>query len=380
MFLLLILCLGLAFRLQKIVYGRYWSRGLLVTADFMDTYVYEGDTSWLKEEISNNKMLPLPAVEVRLSMNRNLEFSGEARENSNITDQSYKRDVFSLLFHQKIIHRLPFVCTRRGFYEIPKMEIVGYDLFFKAGHYMEISQHTQLYVYPSQVDARRIRLVCQAISGMILVQNRLYPDPFEFSGIRDYLPTDPMNHINWKASARSDSLMVNQFDSTTSIHVTVVLDVEDSNILRYESLTEESIRIASSLAARMVREKMELKLISNGVYKNPDSGFREEELSWYLKAGAGKVQELNRKLACIDTEREISPVPELLAREAARKPNGCIYVLISKNQDKDVMEKLRLLAGEGNEILWVVPVKPVMDLAFRDGPGIRLMRWEVEHE
>ena len=164
MFLLLVLSVCLALWLQKMVYRKYWSKGLLVTAEFMDTYVYEGDVSYLKEEISNDKMLPLPALEVRLSMNRNLEFSGEARENSNITDQSYKRDVFSLLFHQKIIHRLPFVCTRRGFYEISKVEIVGYNLFFKPGHYMEISQQTQLYVYPSQVDVRRLRLICQTIS------------------------------------------------------------------------------------------------------------------------------------------------------------------------------------------------------------------------
>lgn len=378
MFLLLVMSVCLALWLQKIVYQNYWNRGLTVTAEFLDAYAYEGDTSYLKEEISNDKLLPLPALEVRLSMNRNLEFSGEAKENSNITDQSYKRDVFSLLFHQKIIHKLPFVCTRRGFYEISKVEIVGYNLFFKAGHYMETSQLTRLYVYPSQVDVRRIRLIFQAITGMILARNRLFPDPFEFSGIREYQPSDPMNHINWKASARSDSLMVNQFDSTTSIQVTVILDVEDSNILRYESLTEESIRIASSLAARMVREKMELNLLSNAVCKNPDNGFQEETLFWSLKAGAGKVQELNRKLACIDTARKIPAISELLAEEAARKPGGCIYVLISKNQDRAVMEKLRLLAGEGNQILWVVPVKTTMKLEYRDGPGIRLIRWEAE--
>ena len=153
----------------------------------------------------------------------------------------------------------------------------------------------------------------------------------------------------------------------------MILDVEDSNILRYESLTEEGIRIASSLAARMVKEKMELELISNAVYENPETGSREEELSWHLKAGAGRIQEL----ACIDTERKVPPVPVLLGKEAARKPSGQIYVLISKNQEAGVMEKLRLLAGEGNEILWVVPVKPEMKLEYKNVPGIRLMRWEA---
>ena len=63
---------------------------------------------------------------------------------------------------------------------------------------------------------------------MVLTQNRMYPDPFEFSGIRDYQRTDPMKHINWKASASAGRLMVNQHDSTTSAEVTVFLDVEDT--------------------------------------------------------------------------------------------------------------------------------------------------------
>ena len=42
--------------------------------------------------------------------------------------------------------------------------------------------------------------------------------------------------------------MVNQFDATTSVEVTVLLDIEDANILREEAQVEESIRITSSLA------------------------------------------------------------------------------------------------------------------------------------
>ena len=151
-----------------------------------------------------------------------------------------------------------------------------------------------MYVYPRQVDTARIQMICRAVSGMVLSRNRLYEDPFEFSGIRDYRKEDPMNRINWKSSARMGDLMVNQFDATTSVEVTVLLDIEDANILREEAQVEESIRITSSLAARMVKNKMNLWVKSNA--KDEETG---EELRVHLAAGAGKTAELNRKLACV---------------------------------------------------------------------------------
>lgn len=379
MLVLLLLGVLLAFWLQEAVYRKYWNKNLRLRVRFADAHVYEGDTSHLTEEISNDKKLPLPALEVRLNVSRNLEFSGEARANSSITDQSYNRDIFSFLFHQKVVHTLPFVCRRRGLYQIRRAELVGCSLFFRPEFYWDTDQSTQLYVYPAQADTRRIRLVCRAISGMVLVQNRIYPDPFEFSGIREYRPQDPMHHINWKASARSASLMVNQFDSTTSIQTTLILDVEDSHILRYESLTEEAIRIVSSLAARMAREKMELQLISNAFFEILENGQAESgTVSWSCKAGGGRVQELNRLLAAIDTQRPCERIDAVLKKEAAKKRSGHIYVLISKNQDADTAAALQMLAAGGNEILWVVPVRPRAELLVREAASIRLMRWEVE--
>lgn len=49
-----------------------------------------------------------------------------------------------------------------------------------------------------------------------------------------------MNRINWKSSARMGDLMVNQFDATTSVEVTVLLDIEDANILREEAQVERA--------------------------------------------------------------------------------------------------------------------------------------------
>lgn len=378
MLILLLAGLLLAYMLQRYIYEKFWDRNLDVDVTFDDAYVYEGDSSCLKEVISNDKKLPLPALEVRLAMSRNLEFSKEAKDNSNVSDQTYRRDMFSFLIHQRVIRTLPFVCRKRGFYQITKSEVVGYDFLLTHSYYLEQHQATQMYVYPAQVDVRRLKLLCQAVSGMILVQNRLYPDPFEFSGIREYHPTDPMNHVNWKASARSDELMVNQFDSTTNVSATLVLDVEDRGILKYEPLVEESIRILSSLAAKLVKSQMECDIISNAVCRLREMGQTETELRMHLKAGSNKMGELNRRLACIDLSSDTRGIENVMETKKPGSQTGHIYVLISKNQDEKVCNFVRNLAGSGGQVLWVMPVHPDMEQNELHLPQVKQFVWKVK--
>lgn len=49
-------------------------------------------------------------------------------------------------------------------------------------------------------------------------------DGFDFYGLREYVPGDTYRMINWKASARTDDVMVDQFERTTSTEVTFLVD------------------------------------------------------------------------------------------------------------------------------------------------------------
>lgn len=365
MLILLLAAVGAAWLLQHLLYKKNWEKGLSAELEFTDSYVYEGDLSYLKQTVTNAKYLPLPALEVRFFADRNLNMQGEARENTSVSDNSYQREVFSLWGRQQVIRKIPFLCEKRGIYEIKRSELVGYDLTYSSSYYTECAQNTRLYVYPGRVDVRKIRLVCQAISGAVLAKQRLYPDPFEFSGIREYERTDPMNLINWKASAKTGGLMVNQLDSTTNVQLTVILDVEDKNILKYEELVEESIRITASLSALLIQQGMEFRLVSNGME------------SMYLKAGAGMLQELNQRLAAVDVQQVSEDICQTIEKNQLLQERERIFVLITKNDEAAVYEMAERLAKAGNQILWVLPEHPYMKKKTESKPGIQMLKWEV---
>ena len=112
---ILLLLAALLF-LQSFLYDRLWSKGLEVKVSFQEEYAVEDDTALLAEVVVNDKLLPLPVVEIDFHMDKGLRFSDEA--NTAVSDRSYRRDVFALGARQKITRTLEFRCARRGYYAI----------------------------------------------------------------------------------------------------------------------------------------------------------------------------------------------------------------------------------------------------------------------
>ena len=187
-------------------------------------------------------------------MSRNLSFGQE--ENTSVSDQSYKRDIFSVAGRQRIIRQVPFEAVKRGYYEIRKVDLVTRGILLSGEMYHTIPCGTYLYVYPKKMAGERGELLFRRISGVYESRKKLLEDPFLFRGIREYTPEDPMNRINWKASARSGSLMVNQHNSAVSGNVCILLDVEDETVWKYEEIHEEGIRLAAAVAESFLSRGM----------------------------------------------------------------------------------------------------------------------------
>ena len=361
----LFFCFWLIWFVPRQVYRRSLSKGVHVTTEFTDSDIFEGENTSITETVTNEKKLPVPALAVRLGMDKALHFRKGAIENSSVSDQTYRKDIFSLGSRQRIIRTLPLVAKQRGHYTIRQVDLTTYDHFFRRGDFIHCDQDTEIYVYPAPVDAGRITLISSAITGELLSQSRLYPDPFAFAGIRDYRPEDSMRAINWKASARSGSLMVNEFDSTTRYEVTILLDLEDRFSLRQDRLLEECLRIATSLAASLLTQGMPVRILYG---KREDSYQHSNELTG-----------LYRTMACLDYNPEGPTVAERLLAETASLENASnrLYVLISKNQQEELADSAKQLKRLSPSLLWVMPVyETAMDERYQDS-NLSILYWEV---
>lgn len=107
----------------------------------------EGEEATLTEIIENRKVLPVPMLQVEFLLDRSLGIDEE--ENASLSDQLYKRDVFSVSFYQKISRTIPLKCRKRGYYHIHEANLIAGGLQMEKNYYKDIPQDTFLYVYPA---------------------------------------------------------------------------------------------------------------------------------------------------------------------------------------------------------------------------------------
>lgn len=90
-----------------------------------------------------------------------------------------------------------------------------------------------------------------------MIKRHYYEDIFHFAGIREYQSFDSFNRINWNATAKYNTLMVNKYEYTSSGDALILLNVQSSEYERKEvfnkNAIELGIKIAASLTKRMLR-------------------------------------------------------------------------------------------------------------------------------
>ncbi len=78
-----------------------------------------------------------------------------------------------------------------------------------------------------QIDAE-VRKVSEIFRLILKYRERFQPSGIEFSDLRNYLPSDDANRIDWKSSTRLNELYVKEFDEEKDLDTFVILDVSDT--------------------------------------------------------------------------------------------------------------------------------------------------------
>ncbi len=359
-----------------IYYRCQWAKDVTVRLWFETDAVYAGQETKLYEVIENRKRMPVPVLEVGFHTRKELDFADV--ENTNVSDYLYKRDVFSVLGRQKITREIPVKCTKRGRYLASDADITTHTLLYRKHYSKAVGTEAEIYVYPKMTDVSEIVTVCEHMLGAVQCARRLYEDPFAFRTIRSYATDDPMKSINWKASARTGSLMVNTFDSVQSQKAMIFLDVEDTGILKYEDLVEESIALAATVMRRLIRQNIEVGFVFNG--RGSDVFFPENNRKNRIA--------FERMLAEYDKEDGAEDFGQLARRlfsdTFVKKPvsEDTLLLFITKNLKEPLMECIRECAGE-RQTLVIVPVprgerSALREAARSDRDNVFVLVKEVE--
>lgn len=338
----------LLFMLQKLLYKRLWQKHLKVSIRFCDEHLFEGEQGELNEIIENRKKLPLSMLKVKFKTDRHLLF--EDLKGSRTTDQFYRNDIFRIGSNEKVTRSLKFQCGRRGCYTIDDVSLVASDLFLTNQMFAEIPIHTFLYVYPKPFDSEEFRQSLTRMNGEVLAKRHLLEDPFEYRGIREYQPFDNMHSINWKATAKTGELKVNQKNFTSLKSIRIFLNVQDDNIMKKEECVEASLRIAAGLSSFFLQQGIQVSCYGNGV--DCRTG---KHLSIAPRAGDGQLDTILRGLARLDLQKPVVNFAATFEECLFTEAKGTVTCFVAPNRYDDFLFLLEKYQNAGNEYLWFYP-------------------------
>lgn len=342
------LCAFILMGVQRYVYTKYWNRNLDVKISYKNCNCVAGEDNVLKEVITNNKALPLPMLHVKFDTPKSFIFENE--NNSSITDNYYRDDVFSIMGHQSVTRTLKFKCTKRGCFYMHDTNITSSDLFLRLTLTDRRDNHAVIHVFPQKVDLNFFDIPFNTITGIFATQRTFVEDPFEFKGIREYQPYDGMKKINYKSSARHNSLQVNTFFMTSSQEVHIVLNLDSQTYSRDDRMTESVISLASSIAEKFIGSGIPVAITTNGI-----DTFTGEQILKEAGGGSNHMLSIDTSLARIDNHAENIKFSTVLSDCFSSINEQTYYIIISNARSEEIINIYENAKQNGAASYYIVP-------------------------
>lgn len=366
-----LLVIFLFYELQSIIYTKCWIKQLNVSIHFSDTCINEGDSCYLVEVVENNKWLPLPMLYVKFSASRNCIF--EKENHSYVTDHYYRYSLYTIGSHQRITRKYPFVCNRRGCYELKDIDVISRDLFLINKLASKFAAQNVMYAKPKLIPYDTIPSELLSTVKKVINQHASYEDPFEFRGIREYQPYDSIRYINWKSSAKTGQLQVNTHFPTISRDVDIYLNLDPNSLSRAYILQETAIRIAYTIASMLTDANITYRFVTNGndMYLNQPI---------HLESGAGKnhLNQLGVSMARIDLSQKLVNFSSELNAYDTKDLRSRQMILITTYRKKDLCDAVNHLKEQGLRMYTIIPEFKDIPIDPATFPDAHV--WEVDYD
>ncbi|MEA3199704.1 MAG: hypothetical protein QOE90_1132 [Thermoplasmata archaeon] len=202
--------------------------------------VYEGETTQVRVEVENPSKRLL-FLEVRDRLPRQLKVAAGASYDFVALPGGARDDVTYTV-------QAPLL----GVYEVGPTDLRLEDPFGLFYEERAVEGSNTFWVLPRHEDLRKAALLSNLPMPLMGEHQVNRPgDGFDFFALREYVPGDTMRAINWKASARSGKMMVNQMMRTTAAEVAVFIDARAVTAMGKEA---QSGRVLTARAAASMIE------------------------------------------------------------------------------------------------------------------------------
>jgi uncharacterized protein (DUF58 family) len=259
-------------------------------------------------------------------------------------------------------------CTRWSSVEVGDIWLRARDRVGLVRFEGRVDRRRTLRIYPTPEHLRRLVSPAhtQVTTGSEVA--RLRAEGLEFADTRPFVAGDRVRSINWRATARRGSLVVNERHPERNADVVIFLDSFAEARSADEGTLEQAVRTAATLADRFLARRDRVGLVAFGGI-----------LRW-LEPGGGLVQRYRLVDALLETGVELSYAwKDVDVIPARTLPPRALVVAVTPLLDERSLAALLDLRGRGHDLV-VLEVSPEPFIEpGRDGVDLVALRlWRLQ--
>ena len=237
-------------------------------------------------------------------------------------------------------------CTRWGTHRLGEIHVRARDALGLVVWEGATDRPTPLRVYPRPEQLRELLAPAetQATTGSEVA--RIRAEGLEFADTRAFVSGDRIRAVNWRASARRDTLIVNERHPERNADVVLFLDSFAEAREAVEGTFEQAVRITATLAARFLERRDRVGLVAFGGV-----------LRW-LEPRGGLAQRYRLVDALLETGVELSYAwKDVNVLPARTLPPRALVIAVTPLLDERSITALLDLRARGHDLA-VVEVSP----------------------
>ncbi len=350
----------------------YWSRHVLdkVTYERIipENRAFQGENISVTLRLVNDKMLPVPWIELRDAVPE-ASLTGDERT-AGTGAPGYVHTIRSthLSWYEQISWPLELKAVARGHYRVGPARLTTGDIFGFNPVVQEQEAHENFTVYPRVYELPELGLPAERPFGELKGRQRIFEDPGRIAGVRDYQPGDSMRRIDWKASARRQTLQSKVYEPSATMHLLLAVNVHTMSASWQgfqPELLERLLSATASVAKHAFEAGYSVGLVANGSYPDSDRPMR-------VPVGRSSDQ-LGRVLEALAVIHPLTmaSLETVIDTEAARFPYGATLVCVTSRMDDALAGSLERVARAGHTVT-VVSLAEQEDEFDEMLPGIRV--------
>ncbi len=326
------------FAFRRLTYSRRLERRRAFIGDLVDYHI----------TVDNDKLLPMIWLDISDAFPLGLHTGGTYRRGVGAEAELDHRITTSLLPYQRVTWRYRIRCRARGYHRIGPARLRSGDMFGITAAEEHVTAVDYLLVYPRIVDLRRMMNLWERPLGVSRGRRLIQDDPSRFVGLRDYLPSDPLKRIDWKATARHSRLESRIFEPAATRYMLIALNARTGDAAWQGSnrrLFERAVTVAASIAEYAQREDYTFGLVSNAV-----ASYSSKWMS--VPPGSGSLQlEATLESLAMAGPFWVAELSAVLRAETETLASGATVVLVTALLSRGVIQEAGEIRRRGHRVI-----------------------------